>query len=93
MTKNILRCLGAALFLLLPSLAAAADPVIFESCLDAQGKTVPAVADSQQAMLVRTDSEQGRPLLRYNPELLPRLDPASRLFFYAHQCARSGLAE
>lgn len=93
MTKNALRCLGAALFLLLPGLAAAAEPVIFESCLDAQGKTVPALADNQQAVLVRTDSEQGQPVIRYNPELLPRLDQSARLFLYAHQCARIGLTE
>jgi hypothetical protein len=93
MTKNALRCLGAVLFFLLPCLAAAGEPVIFESCLDARGKSVPAVADSQQTMLVRTDSEQGQPVLRYNPEVLPRLDQSARLFFYAHQCARSGLAE
>ena len=82
---------AATLLFLLPILAGAAEPLIFDSCLDARGQTVPAVADSEQTVLVRGVSEQGQPQLRYNPDLLPRLDNPSRLFFYAHQCARLGL--
>ena len=86
-----LRRLAATLTFLLPFLAGAAEPLIFDSCLDARGQTVVAVADSEQTVLVRGDSAQGQPLLRYNPDLLPRLDNPTRLFFYAHQCARLGL--
>lgn len=91
-TDSRLYRFAAILICLLPFLAGAAEPLIFDSCLDARGQTVPAVADSEQAVLVRGASEQGRPLLRYNPDLLPLLDNATRLFFYAHQCARLGLA-
>ena len=91
-TRYGLRRFAAALIVSLPCLALAGEPLIFDSCLDAQGRTVPAVADSEQPMLVRSASAQGRPQLRYNPEVLPGLDAASRLFFYAQQCARSGLA-
>lgn len=91
MTRFVLRRPWVAVISFLSFLAAAAEPLIFDSCLDAQGRTVTAVADSEQAMLVRSDSRQGRPAIRYNPDVLPRLGSASRLFFYAHQCARLGL--
>lgn len=90
-THTRLRRFAAAMMFALPLLAAAAEPLIFDSCLDARGNSIPAVADAAQTMLVRGDSEQGRTVIRYNPEVLPDLAPASRLFFYAHQCARSGL--
>ena len=90
-TGFVLRRPWVAVICFLPFLAAAAEPLIFDSCLDAQGRTVTAVADSEQAMLVRSDSQQGQPLIRYNPDVLPRLGSPSRLFFYAHQCARLGL--
>ena len=90
-TGFVLRCPWVAAICFLSFLAAAAEPLIFNSCLDAQGRQVTAVADSEQAMLVRSDSQQGQPLIRYNPDVLPWLGSASRLFFYAHQCARLGL--
>lgn len=88
--RFVLRRLAGAVILFLPLLAVAAEPLIFASCLDAEGRTVTAAADREQVMLVRSDSEQGQPGIRYNPDVLPRLDSASRLFFYAHQCARLG---
>jgi hypothetical protein len=91
MTRFVLRHPWVAVIGFFSFLAAAAEPLIFDSCLDAQGGTVTAVADSEQAMLVRSDSRQGRPAIRYNPDVLPWLGSASRLFFYAHQCARLGL--
>ena len=90
-TGFVLRRPWVAVTCFLPFLAAAAEPLIFDSCLDAQGRTVTVVADSEQAMLVRSDSKQGQPLIRYNPDVLPGLGSRSRLFFYAHQCARLGL--
>ena len=91
-TGFVLRRPWVAVICFLPFLTAAAEPLIFDSCLDAQGRTVTAVADSEQAMLVRSDSQQGQPLIRYNPDVLPRLGSPSRLFFYAHQCARLGFS-
>jgi hypothetical protein len=91
MTRFVLRRPWVAVTGFLSFLAAAAEPLIFDSCLDAQGRTVTAVADREQAMLVRSDSHQGQPAIRYNPDVLPWLGSASRLFFYAHQCARLGL--
>jgi hypothetical protein len=91
MTRFVLRRLWVAVIGFLSFLAAAAEPLIFDSCLDVQGGTVTAVADREQAMLVRSDSRQGQPAIRYNPDVLPGLGSAARLFFYAHQCARLGL--
>lgn len=82
--------LASALAVLLSGPAAASEPMVFESC-DSRGQTVPALPDSRLAVLVTSVSEQGRPALRYNPEILPRLSSNARLFFYAHQCARLGL--
>lgn len=80
MARFVLRRPWVAVIGFLSFLAAAAEPMIFDSCLDAQGRTVTAVADREQAMLVRSDSEQGQPSIRYNPDVLPRLGSASRLF-------------
>ncbi len=90
-TRFVLRGHGVALIFFLPFLAAAAEPLIFDNCLDAQGRTVAAAVDREQTMLVRNESQQGQPFIRYNPDVLPWLGSASRLFFYAHQCARLGL--
>lgn len=82
--------LASTLAILLSGPAVAADPMVFESC-DSRGLTVPALPDSRLDVLVTSVSEQGRPAIRYNPEILPRLSANARLFFYAHQCARLGL--
>lgn len=91
MTRFVLRRPWVAVTCCLSFLAAAAEPLIFDSCLDAQGRTVTAIADSEQAVLVRSDSQESQPSIRYNPDVLPGLGSVSRLFFYAHQCARLGL--
>lgn len=76
--------------LLLCRTAPAAESPTFESCIDASGRTMAAEPDPRQTMLVRTAWENGRATLRYNPGVLPRLTFATRVFFYAHQCARPG---
>jgi hypothetical protein len=83
--------IGATMALLLSGSAQAADVTTFESCVDANGKTLPAVVDNEQAVLVRTVVDQGQATIRYNPAVLPRLTFAARLFLYSHQCARQGL--
>lgn len=90
MGKILSMMLASTLAILLSGLAAAAEPLVFASC-DNRGKTVPAIADSRLAVLVSTVSKQGQLAILYNPEILPRLSPNARFFFYAHQCARLGL--
>ncbi|HZV54213.1 MAG TPA: hypothetical protein VFF82_04670 [Rhodocyclaceae bacterium] len=69
----------------------AADTTTFDSCTDAGGRVVAAEADYGQRTLVQTTYAGGQPTIRYNPGVLPRLTPAARLFFYAHECARHAL--
>jgi hypothetical protein len=52
---------------------------------------VASILDTTLADVVASRSEGGRPVIRYNPAVLPRLRPASRLFLYAHECARLNL--
>lgn len=82
--------LGVAMALLLSASALAAGVTTFESCVDANGKTLPAEIDDTQAMLVRTVTDQGKTTIHYNPAVLPRLTFGARLFLYSHQCARQG---
>jgi hypothetical protein len=42
-------------------------------------------------VLVQTGSDGVQLVIRYNPTLLPRLKPATRLFLFAHECARLSL--
>jgi hypothetical protein len=92
-TKRSLGLLGAAIALLLSWAATAADVTVFESCVDSRGKMLPAEADDQQAMLVRTAvDDQGQATIRYNPGVLPRLTFPARLFLYMHECSRHGLS-
>lgn len=92
-TRNWLGRLVATLLLLCSGLTGAAEVTTFETCLDGRGGVLSAVADTRQPTLVRTVTEHGRAVIRYNPELLPNLTLPARLFFYAHQCARQGLGE
>jgi hypothetical protein len=91
--KNWSGLLGATMALLLSGATLAADVTTFESCVDANGKTLPAMVDNEQTVLVRTVTDQGQTTIRYNPAVLPRLTFAARLFLYSHQCARQGLGD
>lgn len=85
--------LWTAMALLLSGATWAADVTIFESCVDGTGKTLPAVEDYQQNMLVRTVTDNGQATIRYNPGVLPRLTFTARLFLYSNECARHGLGD
>lgn len=95
MTSKIWRTIaGSALILMLTGLtglAAANETLVLEGCLDGRGNLLRAVADPGQPVLVRTVSQRGRPVIRFNAEVLPSLSTNARLFFYAHQCARRTL--
>ena len=57
------------------------------------GRLLKAVSDPAQPILVRTAIDAEGPAIHYHPDLLPRLSPVARLFFYAHECARVGLGD
>lgn len=84
-------CLVAAVLVLGMGSALAEETTIFESCADAKGHTLPAVEDSSLSTLVATVDTNGQRSIHYNPSLLPRLKPITRLFFFAHECARNAL--
>lgn len=93
-TNRWLGLLVTATSLLFAGTLHAADVTTFESCVDSRGTTLPAEADNQQAVLVRTVfDDKGRATIRYNPGVLPRLTFSARLFFYLNECARHGLGD
>jgi hypothetical protein len=68
--------------------AHANEATVYESCTDSTGKTVVAEIDYALPVLVRSIEDPAQPTIRYNPSLLPRLKPATRLFFFARECGR-----
>jgi hypothetical protein len=91
-----MKPLARILFLILailPAGAKAAATTTFEACTDTAGHTVAVVADDTLPRLVASSIEDGKPTIRYNQQLLPRLLPQTRLFFFAHECARHAMGE
>lgn len=63
--------------------------ITFDSCRDAKGHSVPVIADATVKQVVGSGLDPAnRPLIRYNPQVLPQLLPESRYFVFAHECAR-----
>ena len=74
MTSKIWRTIvGSALILILNGLAGASETLVLEGCLDGRGNLLRAVADPAQPVLVRTVSQRGRPVIRFNADVLPTL--------------------
>ncbi|AYH42237.1 hypothetical protein CDA09_02350 [Azoarcus sp. DN11] len=68
----------------------AQEQTLYFGCTDAEGRSVAAVSDPSLERVVA--SRAGRtPEIRYNEAILPRLTPESRLFLFAHECARHNL--
>ena len=82
---SVLVCLAGS--------SARAEMAVFDSCTDAAGRTVPAEMDFTLTALVQSKMENGQAVIRYNPQLLPRLSSAGRQFFFAHECARLALGD
>lgn len=82
-----------ALLLGLAAGLARAEMVDLETCTDATGRTVPGVKDPSLKVLVRSGVEEGRRVIRYNPDLLPELSTTAKQFFFAQECARLSLGE
>ncbi len=62
-------------------------------CVDLFGQPIVPVVSHRitDVGMARRDRRGGRPLIIYNPRLLARLKPQTRLFFYAHECAHHAL--
>jgi hypothetical protein len=70
-----------------------AEISVYDSCTDASGQTIPAQMDFTLGKVVQSGVEAGQPIIRYNPQVLPRLSAKGRLFFFAQECARFALHE
>ena len=64
----------------------------FDGCTDAKGNPVTGVADEKLPAVAQYGVMDGKPVIRYNPQILPRLLLETRLFVYAHECGRQYLA-
>jgi hypothetical protein len=73
------------------AVAHASEATVYESCTDGAGKTVAAEIDYTLPVLVRSVEDHAQRTIRYNPSLLPRLKPSTRLFFFARECGRQAL--
>lgn len=71
--------------------ALAQERITYHGCVDADGRAVEAVEDATLPATFATRIEGGRAVIRYNPQALPDLQPATRLFLFGHECARLNL--
>jgi hypothetical protein len=84
-----MKCISFLLLLLSVCLSRPASAqVTFDGCVDFRGFPVasilnPAVPDVATAGW----APNGAPVIQYNPHVLARLSPPTRVFFYAHECA------
>lgn len=79
-----------ALWLCCPSRAA--SQVTYDGCVDYRGLPVasimwPGLGDVAKAAY----DAQGNPIIYYDPNVLMWLSPATRLFFYTHECGHHAL--
>ncbi|BAL22881.1 hypothetical protein [Azoarcus sp. KH32C] len=89
MKFRILLALLSAVLLM--SSAHADVQTTYEGCTDAAGRLVPAISDPTIDKVVESRSDASGADIRYNPDVLPRLLPETRLFLFAHECARHNL--
>ena len=72
---------------------AQAEMLELDSCVDASGNTIQSEMDGSLSVLVRSGMEDGRRVIRYNPDLLPELSAGAKQFFFAHACARLAMGD
>ena len=65
----------------------------YYDCEDARGRAVGSVQDDQLGLIARVgvDPVGGEALVYFNPGLLTWIHPATRLFFFLHECAHHQL--
>lgn len=88
-TLLMIPLLWLSLGLATPALAD--QSVFYGGCVDASGTPVAAHIAPDQAVAIRSASEGGGAVIRYNPAVLPKLGEAGHLFLFAHECARLNL--
>lgn len=90
MFRRLFWC-SLACIMTLPFAVSAQEQITFDGCIDPAGGAVRAVLDPSLVTSFETRMEGGRPVIRYNPDALPRMQTPTRLFFFAHECARINL--
>lgn len=83
----LVACLGLSLSGSVP----AQVQTTYDGCVDASGNAVRSILDPGLDATFATRVEEGRAVIRYNPDVLPRIQPLTRLFLYASECARLNL--
>jgi len=67
--------------------------ITFDGCVDFRGVPVASILDvTVPDVAVARWAPNSAPVILYNPNVLARLAPQTRLFFYAHECAHHALA-
>lgn len=72
--------------------ASSAQMITYGGCVDMMGRPVASVLNvAVPDVAVARLGPRGEPLIFYNPNVLARMAPQTRLFFYAHECAHHAL--
>jgi hypothetical protein len=72
---------------------ASSGQVSFDGCADFRGIPVASVLNPALNDVAAANwAPNGAPVIQYNPNVLIRLAPQTRTFFYAHECAHHALA-
>ncbi|MCK6576261.1 hypothetical protein L6V77_34870, partial [Myxococcota bacterium] len=69
------------------------QPVTYEGCRDAYGRPVASVMSPGIPDIAMATIANGAPVILYNPTILSWVSPATRVFFYGHECAHHALGQ
>src|SRR5690349_621909 len=71
-----------------------ASAQVYEGCTDYRGRPVLSLMDPQVGdIAMATTLGDGRPVILYNPAVVAKASPATRVFFYGHECAHHALGQ
>lgn len=83
----------AALLLGLATATVRAEIIDLVNCSDVNGRLVRGKLDPSLNTIVAPGVEGDQRVIRYNPELMPKLSVLARQFFFAQACARLALGD
>ena len=91
--ETIMRPSILGLFIAFFAPGVAGAQVTFDGCVDFRGVPVASLLNGGlNDVAMATWAPNGGPVIQYNPNVLIRLSPQTRMFFYAHECAHHALA-
>lgn len=83
----------AALLLGLATATVRAEIIDLVNCSDVNGRLVRGKPDPSLNTIVASGLDGDQRVIRYNPELMPKLSVLARQFFFAQACARLALGD